>query len=77
MKIPSNKVRSIIQNRIMEISRAKYLAEALINNKLSRDDLNDLLVGMNDDRIVKVYSDVLEDYFNNLLEDQDKDNGCE
>ncbi len=74
MKIPSNKVRRIILNRIMEISRAKYLAEALINNKLSRDDLNDLLVGMNDDRIVKVYSDVLEDYFSNLLEDQDRDN---
>lgn len=55
----------------MEISRAKYLAEALIRNKLSREDLDDLLNGMNDDRIVKVYSDVLEDYFNNLLKEQD------
>ncbi len=38
---------------------------------MSREDLDDLLNGMNDDRIVKVYSDVLEDYFNNLLKEQD------
>lgn len=73
MKIQSNKGRSIILNRIMEISRAKYLAEALINSKLSREDLDDLLSGMNDDEIVKVYSDVLENYFNDLLKRQNED----
>ncbi len=57
----------------MEISRAKYLAEALINSKLSREDLDDLLSGMNDDEIVKVYSDVLENYFNDLLKRQNED----
>ena len=55
----------------MKISRAKYLAEALINSKLSREDLEDLLDGMNDDEIVKVYSEVLEDYFYSLLKRQD------
>lgn len=58
----------------MEISRAKYLAEALINSKLSRDDLDDLLSGMNDDKIVKIYSEVLEEHFNDLLKQQDEDN---
>ncbi len=58
----------------MEISRAKYLVEALINNKLSREDLDDLVSGMNDDKIVEVYSDVLEGYFNDLLKDQDEGN---
>lgn len=57
----------------MEISRAKYLAEALINNKLSRDDLDDLVSGMKDEQIVKVYSDVLEGYFNDLLKERDED----
>ena len=56
----------------MEISRAKYLAEALINSKLSREDLEDLLVGMHDDEIVKVYSEVLEDYFCSLLKQQEE-----
>ena len=58
----------------MEISRAKYLVEALINNKLWREDLDDLVSGMNDDKIVEVYSDVLEGYFNDLLKDQDEGN---
>jgi len=58
----------------MEISRAKYLAEALLKSRLSREDLDDLLSGMNDDEIVKVYSDVLESYFSDLLKQQDEDN---
>ncbi len=58
----------------MEISRAKYRADALINNKLSREDLDDLVSGMNDDRIIEVYSDVLESYFNDLLKEGDEDN---
>ncbi len=74
MKIRSNTVSSIILNRIMEISRAKYLAEALLKSRLSREDLDDLLSGMNDDEIVKVYSDVLESYFSDLLKQQDEDN---
>ncbi len=54
----------------MEISRAKYLMEALINNNLSRKELDDFLNGLNDEEVLKTYSDVLEAYFESLLRDQ-------
>ena len=51
----------------MEISRAKYLMEALINNKLSVRELDDLITGLENDEVKKAYSDVLEAYFEHLL----------
>lgn len=56
----------------MEISRAKYLAEALINNNLSRGELDDFLSGLNDEKVLKVYSDILEAYFSSLLNEQNE-----
>jgi F0F1-type ATP synthase delta subunit len=54
----------------MEISRAKYLAEALIRNNLSRKEFDDFLNGLSDEEALNAYSEILEAYFEKLLEDQ-------
>jgi len=59
----------------MEISRVKYLVEALINSKLSRSDLDDFLDGLSDDEIVKAYSELFEAYFHELLEIENQRQG--
>jgi len=46
---------------------SRYLIEQLINNKLSRAELDAFLAGLHTDDAIQAYSDVLESYFNDLL----------
>lgn len=61
----------------MEVSRAKYLAEALVRNNLTRNELDDFLKGLRDDGMVQAYSEVLESHFNQLIEDEIEKNKSE
>lgn len=56
----------------MEISRIKYLVEALINNKLSRSELDDFLNGLEDEKTLRAYSEMFETYFLTMLEERNK-----
>ena len=51
----------------MEGSRPEYLMDRLINNKLSREELEELLSGIGETEMSPEYSDILENYFNQLL----------
>ncbi len=51
----------------MKKSRAKHLIEALIHNKLSRNELDELLQGLSNKEILSEYSEVLMVYFDELL----------
>lgn len=51
----------------MERSRPDYLMDRLINNKLSRDELAELLAGIGETEMSPEYSNILERYFNQLL----------
>ncbi|MGN7889324.1 hypothetical protein ACN9ML_19010 [Dyadobacter endophyticus] len=51
----------------MSLSRAEILINKLISNKISGDELAELLAGISDDERGKNYSDALEIYFNRLL----------
>lgn len=53
----------------MSGSRAEYLIDRLISNSLSRDELSELLNGVNNDEQQQKISDALEVYFNKLLEE--------
>lgn len=53
----------------MKIDRAKYLADALIHNRLTREEFEDFLEGLNDQDTVNIYSEILESHFHNLLPD--------
>lgn len=51
----------------MEGSRPEYLMDRLINNKLSREELEELLSDIGETEMSPEYSDILENYFNQLL----------
>ncbi|QRR02149.1 hypothetical protein [Dyadobacter sandarakinus] len=52
----------------MPLSRAETLIHKLISNKLSAEELSELLEGIASGEEQQNYSDVLENYFNRLLE---------
>lgn len=57
----------------MSVSRAQTLIEKLISNRLSAEELSELLAGTHDEVVQQAYSDALEMYFNRLLaEESDK-----
>ena len=47
--------------------RSNYLADKLINNKLSGAELDEFLAGLHNNDHLQAYSDVLEKHFNELL----------
>ena len=51
----------------MERSRPDYLMDRLINNQLSKDELEELLSGIGETEMSPEYSNILEGYFNQLL----------
>jgi len=59
----------------MSFSRAENLINKLISNKISEDELTELLAGINDDEKRKMYADALEIYFNRLLNDNRPNGG--
>ncbi|KQS24844.1 hypothetical protein [Dyadobacter sp. Leaf189] len=56
----------------MSLSRAETLIEKLISNKLSGEELSELLAGITSEEQQQEYSDVLEAYFNQLLKEGQK-----
>ena len=55
----------------MKIDRAKYLANALVNNQMSRQELEDFLSGLGDEEILQIYSEIFEGHFGRLIEKKD------
>ncbi|MCE7066226.1 hypothetical protein [Dyadobacter sp. CY326] len=53
----------------MSLSRAETLINKLINNKLSGEELSELLEGINSAEDQQKYSDALEIYFDYLLKE--------
>jgi hypothetical protein len=51
----------------MERSRPDYLMDRLINNQLSKEELEELLAGIGETEMSPEYSHILENYFNQLL----------
>lgn len=51
----------------MERARPDYLMDRLINNKLSSEELAELLAGIGETEMSPEYSNILERYFNQLL----------
>lgn len=51
----------------MKSSRPEYLIDKLIKNKLTQEELNELLSEMGENEMSSEYSAVLERYFNQLL----------
>jgi len=51
----------------MERTRPDYLMDRLINNKLSSEELAELLAGIGETEMSPEYSTILERYFNQLL----------
>lgn len=56
----------------MSLSRAEYLINRLISNKLSGEELSELLEGVGSQEQQQSYSDVLEKYFNQLIKENDE-----
>jgi hypothetical protein len=54
----------------MSDSRAHYLIDQLINNSLSKDELNELLATLGSEQMTEEYSELLENYFIELLQDR-------
>lgn len=54
----------------MSVPRAKILIEKLIRNRLSTDELSELLAGTHDEAVRQAYSDALEAYFDRLLAEE-------
>lgn len=52
----------------MSNSRAHYLLDRLIKNSLSEDELNELLETVGQEKMTKEYSELLENYFQQLLQ---------
>ncbi|GAB3704718.1 hypothetical protein GCM10027592_36410 [Spirosoma flavus] len=46
---------------------SSYLIEQLLNNKLSRAELDEFLAGLHNESSLQTYSDALETHFNELL----------
>jgi len=59
----------------MSVSRAEYLIDRLISNSLSGDELAELLSGVSNEEQQQKISDVLETYFNKLLQENEDKNG--
>jgi hypothetical protein len=55
----------------MSVSRAEYLIERLIGNNLSGEELDELLCGVSDVEQQQKISDVLQNYFNKLLQENE------
>lgn len=53
----------------MALSRAEKLIEKLISNKISGEELSELLAGITSEEEQHQYSDALEIYFNRLLKE--------
>ncbi|WP_337042318.1 hypothetical protein [Emticicia sp. 17c] len=51
----------------MERTRSDYLMDRLINSKLSKEELEELLAGIGENEMSPEYSAFLEEYFNQLL----------
>lgn len=58
----------------MPLSRAEKLIEKLIRNQLNGEELSELLDGITSEKEQQHYSDVLEIYFNRLL-NENRPNG--
>ncbi|MCE7071825.1 MULTISPECIES: hypothetical protein [Dyadobacter] len=58
----------------MSLSRAETLINKLISNKLTGEELSELLEGINSETDQQKYSDALEIYFDYLLQ-QNQPNG--
>lgn len=58
----------------MSLSRAENLINKLISNKLSGEELSEILKGMIHEDERQKYSDVLEKYFERLLEENEVKN---
>jgi len=56
----------------MTPSRAENLINKLIANKLSGEELNELLAGITNENEQKKYSDALEIYFDQLLKENEQ-----
>lgn len=56
----------------MALSRAENLINKLISNKLSAEELSELLEGITNEGDQQKYSDILETYFNKLLKEEEK-----
>lgn len=54
----------------MSVPRAKILIEKLISDRLSAEELSELLAGTHDAGSRQAYSDALEVYFHQLLEEE-------
>ena len=54
----------------MSVSRAQILIEKLISNRLSAEELSELLAGTHYEAVQQAYSDALEVYFNRLLAEE-------
>lgn len=61
-------------NLTMEDSRPYYLIDKLISNKLSKDELDELLSKIGEKEMAVEYSVILEGYFNELLNENSKKN---
>ena len=57
----------------MSLSRAEYLINKLIGNELSGEELSELLNGVGSEVQQVHYSEVLENYFNQLLRENEED----
>ena len=55
----------------MSLSRAEYLIEKLISNNLSGEELSELLDGVSNENDKEHYSEILEIYFNRLVQEND------
>lgn len=56
----------------MSVTRAEYLIDRLISNNLSADELQELLNGVSNEDEQQKISDVLETYFNRLLQENEE-----
>lgn len=57
----------------MESTRPEYLMHRLINNTLSREELEELLGGIGETEMSPEYSNILENYFNQMLAEANQD----
>lgn len=55
----------------MSHSRARYLIDQLIDNRLTGDELSELISSLGHKEMTPEYSQILELYFNELLEERD------
>ncbi len=56
----------------MDQSRARYLIIGLLGNKLSGQELDEVLCGLNSQITADEYSSVLKQYFDQLVEEKEK-----